>query len=136
MEKSWKKGGKILKKEKIEKEPGLVVSQADRILHLQVGVGVGLVLYIIVFLGGEILEKRGKSEKGKNEKEPGRNSPPSQPTFHQYDPNPAHPACPKIAPLFPPTPPDPDSGPKKPAVPPWQLRECRGGLASYGPPPH
>ena len=34
-------GGKIPKKEKNKKEPGLAVSQADRILHLQVGVGVG-----------------------------------------------------------------------------------------------
>ena len=40
-------------------------------------------------------------KKGKNEKEPGRNSPPSQPAFHQYDPN-----GPKIAPLL-----DPDGRP-------------------------
>ena len=35
-------------KKKRTKEPGLVVSQADRILHLQVGVGVGWKISIIV----------------------------------------------------------------------------------------
>ena len=40
------KSGEIPKKEKKQKEPGLVVSQADEILHLQVGVAVrvGVVL--------------------------------------------------------------------------------------------